>query len=90
MEKGVELVTIIEKVLKNKDYPYLVIRLNIDVVTPALETILLKNNFFPTSFLPYFNHGKDVIEYQYISSEKLTIISELLANRDLILQYKEN
>lgn len=84
---GISLQEIIARVTQNKDNPYIVIRVNVEGFSRTLENILLESGFFPTSFLPYFDNGLDVIEYQYIRPDKIERLSNNLANKDLILAY---
>lgn len=84
---GFPIESIIERVLLNKDTcPYLVIRLDIKDVNPKVEEAILNAGFFPTSFLPHFDHGADIIEYQYVSPEKISRISKLIPYYDLVFK----
>lgn len=80
-QEGEEIFRIIHKMKENPDYPYIAIRLSTRGYDQAIDDVLLKNNFFPTSFLPYYDDGADVIEYQYISNNRADDLSDYLANK---------
>ncbi|WP_455654263.1 GNAT family N-acetyltransferase [Phascolarctobacterium sp.] len=84
---GVCFLEIIEIVLQNRNYPYLVISLCANIITEEIETLLYEHNFFPTDFMPFFENGKDVLEYQYLSEDKIDRISDFLPNKQEILKY---
>ena len=87
-EHGYPIAVAIQEMLKNKEYPYIALRVSALDISVECERVLLEHNFFPTSFMPYFDKGIDVIEYQYISPDKMGRISESLTNRELIERYE--
>lgn len=86
-EYGYPIEVAIREMLTHKEYPYIALRVSALDISVECERVLLEHNFFPTSFMPYFDKGTDVIEYQYICPEKMGRISESLANKELICSY---
>lgn len=87
-EAGTPIATVLDQLIEHDDWPYIALRINVDGHSAELENILLAHNFFPTCYLPYFDDGVDVIEYQYVKPEKLDRISHNLVNRTAILRNK--
>lgn len=85
--EGQELVEVIEKMQAYRECPYLAIRVNVGMFNGEAERLLIDRGFLPTSFLPYFDDGDDIIEYQYIGTEKQNLLSEYLPNREELRAY---
>lgn len=86
-EGEVDLQTVIDYVLKNKEYPYIALRINTQLLTAKNEEVLYRNGFYPTSFLAFFDNGEDMLEYQYIIKDKVDKISNFLPNKVEILEH---
>lgn len=82
-----DLQTVIDYVLKNKEYPYIALRINTQLLTAKNEEVLYRNGFYPTSFLAFFDNGEDMLEYQYIIKDKVDKISNFLPNKVEILEH---
>lgn len=87
---AIDVDAIISKLLAvREENPYLSLRLNVNIANfVAVERSLLAHQFFPTSFLPYFDFGAHVLEFQYINEERMTRLSPRLANGEEILAYQ--
>ena len=86
------IIEVIERLKKlTKIHAYVAIRINTNFLSAfaggVIENILLKNQFFGTSFLPYFDDGQHMIEYQYIDESKIEDISTSLSNHLDIKKY---
>lgn len=86
-EGGPEFQAVIDHVVKNKEYPYIALRINTKLLTEDNEKMLYRNGFYPTSFLPFFDNGEDLLEYQYILKSRSDRLSDLLPNKTEIMEH---
>lgn len=78
---------IVNHMQANIAYPYIAIRVDVGCLSTRLDKFLIENGFYPTSYLPYWNEGNDVIEYQYIANDKLLDMACEQPNKKEIINY---
>ncbi len=83
-QAGDDILPMIDAV-KKSPYPYKAIYIPAQIEGLSyVDTVLIKNRFFPVAFLPYFNEGLDIIEYQYLDRELIELAPQALFCQELI------